>query len=424
MNNQEFKSIMDKEGSVGIGGESITPYPYRLNTDTLEKINIGLDYLNLNFPMNYPQEIDKLNEVLKVLRLDTMEYEEIISRSKSSKKVLRECHRYTDSTSIFINDSVSNDRPLTRIELKGQGCRELEGRYLEDYETGYYNLLYKTFLDLSGWCTRFDIFIDCINGDITTKELDYKIQNCEYTSVFRKVRFDGTRNCKDYSEDGWGYIFGTEGSGTRLRIYDKLAEQIAKGKSINPNVKSWIRYEIRFYHDVAKTMSQELLINLSKLQNYALELLKGIIDFKEPSLALNKSEWKTWRKWKEFLGDIQGVKPHNQFKKESTLQVTKRWYSRSATKALEQSKLIMTPEEAEIERLQNEYIGLNKITQSVLNQINQERELKGLSKLYMKDIEDKIKQVVEELKQYNIYIENKEAIDWARDIFGDVLQVL
>ena len=69
-------------------------------------------------------------------------------------------------------------------------------------------------------------------------------------------------------------------------------------------------------------------------------------------------------------------------------------------------------------------IKLNKITQSVLNQINQERELKGLSKLFMKDIENKIKQVVEELKQYNIYIENKEAIDWARDIFGDVLQVL
>ena len=69
MNNQDFKSIMDKEGSVGIGGESITPYPYRLNTDTLEEINIGLDYLNLNFPMNYPEEIDKLNQVLKVLRL-------------------------------------------------------------------------------------------------------------------------------------------------------------------------------------------------------------------------------------------------------------------------------------------------------------------------------------------------------------------
>lgn len=373
--------------------------------------------------MVYPEEKSRLLNIEKVLRLDKTEYEEIVSRSKSSKKILRECHKYTEGTSIFINDSVSNDNPLTRIELKGQGCRELESRFINEYVKGYYDVMYNC-LSYGGWTTRFDVFIDVYNGSITTKELDYKIQNCEYVSVFRKVRFDGDKYCKDYSSSGWGYLFGSENSGTKLRIYDKLAEQIAKGKEIDVRIKSWIRYEIRFYHDIAKTMSLELINNLANMESWAYSLLKGIIEFKEPSNAINKSEWKIWKKWEDLLGNVKKTKPYNQFQRETNLQVSKKWYSRSATKVLEQTKLIMSHEEMIIESLKNEYIGLKKITQSDLNEINIVRSSKGLQSLSKSDIEEKIKRVVLELRDYNIYIECKEDLEFGNDVFGDILKII
>ena len=422
-NKNMYMSNMDKEGSVEIGGESITPYPYTYNTRNFPTYNVGIDYLNLNFPMKYPEEQMKLLKFIKLLKLDDQEFEHIISKSKSSKTLLRETYKYTNSTAIFINDSVSKDSPLTRIELKGNGCRELEDRFQEDYLKGYYDLLYNVIFS-GGWCSRFDIFVDIVNGNITTKELDKKIQACEYVSNFRKVRNDSTKFTKDYSNDGWGYLFGSEGSGTRLRIYDKKAEQIARGKEIDLNIKSWIRFEIRFYHDVAKTMSQELLGHLYDMQNYAYQLLKGVIEFKVPSEDSNKSRWDTWKKWDNFLGGIEKIKPFNQFKHESSIDVTKKWYSRSATKALQQARLTMDPDEFEKEKLKNDYVGLSKLTQADINMINIERNKKNLPLLCMRDIEDRIKEVVEKAKKYDLYLESKEAIEWGTDIFGDILKII
>lgn len=413
-----------------IGGESISPYS---NTSGKQNqgfskfngysINTGLDYLTLNIPVISKSEMYKVNDIKKILKIDNLDYDIITSRNKSSNKIICERHKYDESTNIFINDSVSLGRDLTRIELKGQGCRGIEERYGDDWQTGYYDLMYYA-ISNGGWATRIDIFIDIFNGDITTKEIDEKIKNCEYTCTPRKYREDGTKNCDDGSNDGWGYLFGQEGSGTRVRIYDKLAEQEARGKSIDVNIKSWIRFEIRFNHDVAKTMLLEVMKNLNNLQNFSLGVLKGTFEFKEFSLDTNKGRWPTWFKWEKFLNDIEKVKPYNQFERESNIQVSKCWYGRSATKIHEIDRLTCSNEEFYISELINRKKGLMKIIDSkaTLNDINKERNKKGLNMLCMDDIQKTLDSVNFELESYGFIDEVQKK--FSNDVYDDVAEII
>ena len=422
-----------------VGGESITPNINTLDNDFSLRdsksfdvfencngysINTGLDYLTLNVPLSFPDEQLKLDGFKKALKLETLDYDIVTCRNKSSNKIIGERHKYTESTSIFLNDSVSFDRNLTRFELKGQGCRELEGRYGDDWINGYYNFLYKV-IENGGWATRIDIFVDIFNGNISVKELDQKIKRCEYTCVPKKYREDGTKYCKDGSNDGWGVLFGCEGAGTRLRIYDKLAEQRSRGKSINEEIHDWLRFEVRFNGDVAKTMLLELLNNLCDLQNFALSVLKGVIEFKNPSGDSNKARWPVWSKWGKFLKDIATTKPYNQFKKESSIQVSKCWYGRSATKIHEIDRFTCTKEEFYMSELKNRETGLKKLlgNYSLLNEINDEREKKGLSRLAMKDIEEELKSVKFELDSYG-FIDEIEKDFYSNDIYDDVAEVI
>lgn len=422
-----------------VGGESITPHTTAIESDfsfTDSKpfsefkihngysINTGLDYLTLNVPLDFPEEQKKLQDFEMALKLENLDYDIVTCRNKSSNKVIGERHKYTESTSIFLNDSVSYDRNLTRFELKGDGCRQLEKRYGEDWINGYYKVLYKV-IENGGWATRIDLFVDIFNGNITIKELDQKIKKSEFICVPKKFRFDGTMYCKDNSYDGWGALFGCEGAGTRIRIYDKLAEQRARGKSISEDIMSWLRFEVRLNGEVAKTMLLELLDNLGNLQNFALSVLKGVIEFKTPSENKQKERWPTWSKWEKFLKDIAAIKPYNQFKKESSIQVSKKWYGRSATKIHEVDRFTSTKEEFYVSELNNRKVGLEKLVgnYSLLNEINDEREKKGLSRLAMKDIEQELKSVKFELDSYG-FIEEVEKDFYSNDIYEDIAQTI
>lgn len=421
--------LLKNEKNSLIGGESITPNPKPFGQSSTEfydnddyKIFTGLDYLSLNIPVEYPKEIEKVNAFKKILKIDTLPYDEIIRKSKSSNHIVSETHKYDESTSIHINDSVSHDRDLTRIELKGAGCRDFEFRHGDHYLQGYHDLLFKT-IELGGWGTRIDIFIDVINGDITTKELDDKIRNCEYTCSSRKFRADGTKNCDDYSDDGWGYLFGQPGSGTVVRLYDKKAEQISKGKTINEHVRSWLRIEIRFYHNVAKTMLLELLSHLQDFSNFALGILKSVIEFKNYSLDSHKYRWPVWEKWSKLLQDIKKIPPYiaDQFKNESSIAISSNWYSRSATKIHEIDRFVMSKEDYYLLEIQNKIKGLEKIVGSnaTLNEINKERLKRNLPVLFMKDLEEELKAAKLELDSYSL-ADDDVIKRFSRDIYDDI----
>lgn len=413
---------LEKSLSV-VGGESITPHskPVLNSLNIINNINVCIDYLSLNFPFDYSSDSQKLNEVEKLLKLQNFDYDEIISKSKSSNRIVREQRKYTESTSILINDSVSNDVNLTRIELKGDGCREFEMRWGEEYQNAYYNLLFWVIAN-GGWATRFDIAIDDFRGVISTKEIDKKIRECEYVCTARKFREDGTKNCSDYSNDGWGYLFGGEGAGTRLRMYDKNAERISKGMDVSSPY--WLRYEMRFYYDIAKSMSLLLIENLGNLQVWASSLLISIMDFKTPSDSDRKTRWPTWKKWSEFLDYASKIKIVNQFQKETTIAKKREWLKRSASRVNMLCKLTESSNNYSLMLKINELVGLQKIDSSNLYAINEERSKKGMSKLTMQDVLNMRVDYANELKQLGIDIYDEEVLKRARELFGDSLEII
>lgn len=346
-------------------------------------MNVLIDYLSLNIPIDSKTEIHKLNKIKKLLKLDFLPFDLNVMRSKSSKFIPKEQHKYTDSTSIFVNDSLSNDRYLTRIELKGEGCREFENRFGNDYQNAYSDLI-KYVYENGGWATRFDIAIDTFNDYIKKEEIDKKINNSEYTSVFKKFRFDGTRNTADGSYDGWGYLFGTSNSTVVLRLYDKTAERISKGLEVK--YPYWLRWEVRLMGSRAKAMSLELVENIGQLNLWGRKLLSSVIEFKTKNNDSNKARWNIWNKWNRLLGRVSKLELKNQAKLESTISTKKKWLNRSASRSDLMVELSEHKIENEISKKVYRYIGLSKFDYVSLNKVNERREQNNLELLKMEDI--------------------------------------
>lgn len=425
----EFLDIINQFSDVG--GMSITPltstkenkdYQSRIENNELEvvditkqKVNVCIDYFNFNIKLDFNKDKDKITQLINILKLTGYEFDEIISKSKST--TTRTTYKFSTSTSIYFNDSKSNDDFLTRVELKGEGCREFERRNGSWYDLAYYILLN------GGWLTRLDLAIDDFSGKITTKELDNKIHNCEYVSKFKVVNPDGTKNCIDYSDNGWGYLFGGNYSAIKLRLYDKLIERQSKGISINVN--SWIRYEIRFMYDMAKSVLVPLIENLNNINVFALGILKQIIEFKKPMLTdSNKYRWQSWNKWDNFLENIEKIKVVNQFKYETSLEKSRKWFTRSATKIMMSNKLSMNKEDYHYYELRNELVGLEKITPSVLYTLNEERNKNNLPKLNMNDIQKRIIDLKNELTEADLILEEINDRKYAKWLLGEGYQEL
>ena len=409
-----------------VGGMSITPLTSTMENkvyqssiekneiladyESKQEMNVCIDYFNFNLPLDFNKDKAKVNEVIDILKLNNYEYDEIVSKSKSGTS--RITYKYSTSTAIYFNDSKSNGDDLTRIELKGEGCREFERRNGNWYDLAYYVLIN------GGWLTRLDLAIDDFRGKITTKFLDYKIQNCEYVSKFKVVNPDGTKNCVDYSDNGWGYLFGGNYSAIKLRLYDKLIERQSKG--IFVDVNNWIRYEIRFMYDMAKSVLVPLIENLANINVFALGVLKELIEFKVPSVTdSNKYRWSIWNKWDEFLKDIEKIKVVNQFKYETSLEKSRKWFTRSATKIMMSNKLSMPKEEYHYYELRNELIGLEKITPSVLYTLNEERLKNNLPKLNMNDIQKRIIDLKNELSEADLSLEEINDRKYAKWLLGE-----
>lgn len=420
----EFLSKINEFSDVG--GMSITPLTLskenkvsqfsieknEILVDNLAKqdINVCIDYFNFNLPLDFNKDKDKINDLLKVLKLCSYEYEEIISKSKSG--TIRTTYKYSTSTAIYFNDSKSNDKDLTRVELKGEGCREFERRDGSWYELSYFVLVN------GGWLTRLDLAIDDFRGQIKTKELDYKIQNCEYVSKFKVVNPDGTKNCVDYSDNGWGYLFGGNYSAIKLRLYDKLAERQSKGIAVDCN--DWIRYEIRFMYDMAKSVLIPLIENLANINVFAKGILKELIEFKKPSMTDGyKYRWNIWEKWDKFLESVEKVKVVNQFKYETSLEKSRNWFTRSATKIMMANKLSMDKEEYHYYQLKNELTGLEKITPAVLYTLNEERIKNHLPKISMEDIRGRIIDLKNEMSEVDLNLDEIRARKYAKWLLAD-----
>ena len=270
---------------------------------------------------------------------------------------------YTDGTTIIVNDTKRENQfleieYLTRIELKGSGCREFEAR------GGNWKALLNYIIISDGYLTRVDLAIDDKKVYLNPSQLNYHFKNRHFKSIFKEFREDSTLNANEKGNKGWGVLFGSKSSSTKLRIYDKKLEQVAKGETIDLDLKNWVRYELRYMHDKAKSLIYELKENILNLEYWATSLLKGCLTILKPNKNdYTKSRWEPLKAWEDMLADLEKskVKILDEFKHNSNYASMCKWLETSCSKSFVIDYLVNDENDREKHNLEMKLIGLLKL---------------------------------------------------------------
>ena len=202
-----------------------------------------------------------------------------------------------------------------QLEIKGEGCREIERRGID-----WRMFLLRLKTELRAKCSRCDVAFDDKEGNIIKfNEVKEKLDKHQFVTNFKN---------KDYEihgskKKGYSLQFGSRESTQMLVIYDKKKERLYKGEDCPYDY--WVRYEMRFFHEKADRVIDDIInayngkINYPEkkevekgdvgFSTYTTGLLYQLLDIKEDNNYSDENQYKaeTLPKWKEFLEDALKV---------------------------------------------------------------------------------------------------------------------
>ena len=311
------------------GGNSNTPPTAYHNK------SVCIDYFKFRFDINYAEKREKFRHLIyDILKANSYELGTDNGYNFYDKQLL-----ISPGITLLYGGSQTMTKSgsnTSLLEMKGHGCREFENRFYalhkdfgirtrQDIIREGWIQLFEECLMLTGKCTRIDIPTDDFSGDITIADIKSKIDKREYTTRIRHLEKTHTHHEEDYEDEtvqteklkginkivdsklsGYSATFGNRNH-VQLCIYDKNAEQRRKGYVLES--ESWVRYEVRYYHDNANVELVELMNALKHKNevNHIVGCLAGLFEFKEPNNYANKNRYKAtvWSKWKAFIGDVE-----------------------------------------------------------------------------------------------------------------------
>jgi phage replication initiation protein len=145
--------------------------------------------------------------------------------------------------------------------------------------------------------TRVDLAADDTRGILNMEIICQAVESGHYISTSKKK----PTQIIDYEGGGRTFYFGSPKSKTRIRLYDKAAEQRAARKRY---VGHWIRTEMQLRDERADAAVKYILEQPTTWRTHALGWLLSVLDFKTPSEDSNKSRWATAAWWLDFLEDV------------------------------------------------------------------------------------------------------------------------
>jgi len=264
-------SAVFSAGSVDVGGGvSNTPHSdvckgsiTNVVSNRVGIVNTCVDYLKIRFDGSFEKGDPRWLKLWGILRVDPSLF---VERSGASGYL----HGFDIEEGLswfwggaFTKSAIGEETCL--MELKGSGCRGFEARVIaehpgesvsaKDYEIfKAWDVFLKEIFALGGHCTRIDLPTDDFSGLVPFDGLKERIGKRAYLSSLRKFQefpdfpqdFDSVEVFR--SNTGYTATFGSRES-VQLCIYNKKAEREAKGFAVL--IPSWIRYEVRYYHDSA-----------------------------------------------------------------------------------------------------------------------------------------------------------------------------
>jgi phage replication initiation protein len=202
------------------------------------------------------------------------------------------------------------------VELSGQGCRQLEGNGLTDWQ-GYIAYL----LNLGCKFSRLDIAFDDRSGLLDVRNMRDFAQRGDITSRWRKGRIMegftiGGSQAASGDDLGFTLYLGSKTSDAQMRAYDKAKEQVVEGH--------WVRVELQFRDKQAQRVVRAVSNPDTNMVRELVGVLRLYVDFKERGAASQKTRWRTVDWWDEFCCGLEKVKLSIEPMKRSVAQVL-RW---------------------------------------------------------------------------------------------------
>lgn len=192
--------------------------------------------------------------------------------------------------------------------------------------------------DWGGKVKRLDLAFDDYGGLLDVDEMYRKISAGELSTRFRSVtRIMGSTVGKQ-EKGGDTVNLGRRGSESFVRIYDKYAEQLSKGKKLPAGAETWVRVELELKGDkaaaVAKILGGSALLSGTTAAQEAANLLYGLLDFKEVGDSdTNKSRWRTSPWWLLFI-QATGKTKLSLPKRTKSIERSKSWVSSQVSATL------------------------------------------------------------------------------------------
>lgn len=177
--------------------------------------------------------------------------------------------------------------------------------------------------------TRIDLAADDQQGFLDLKEIARKTVNkCEIVCQAH----EGNHNHGSFGKtvEGHTEYYGSRKSETFVRIYDKAAEQRAKGKAAPDH---WVRVEFEYKRARAHAVAAHIATHRADWRNAAKGWFLAYLDFKEPGRDSHKSRWVSCAWWLAFLEYASKVRLVLQ-KVVKTVADVKRWIEQQVAPSL------------------------------------------------------------------------------------------
>ncbi len=365
-----------------------------------------IDYFKIRISGAFFNDDDFVINLFNFIYLDRKNFDSL--PGKGGYKIYLQYDEGTFLMSGNENSKLKDGNDCYFLELKGQGCRMLEERFLlnnVDASRGWYELfeyLYKVndegIREIK--IKRIDATLDDFTGDITQEELEEKYLKHHWTSRSRSlkleksVEFENLKNHIKYSQnDGWSLTHGGKTS-RQLCIYNKKAERKARG--YDAFVEKWLRYESRFFDENADWAFLHLLNGLKEnnFSSVVCSLIGGIIEFKEDNDVELSEMYRvdTWSKWNKLLHDASAIKYVAQEKVEEDITMNKKkiWLITSPYKLLCMA-FMSDPENFTLFLSYMMKKALKRLKKLDYKRVNYHRHEIGLEMLQMHDLDKIVK---------------------------------
>ena len=287
-------------------------------------VKIVIDYFSCTFPLKVQEDELELIVVEDLVKFigNTIGFDntEILKEEYATGRYK---YQYTIGQTITIRlggPLLLSGYKSCQIELRGQGCREVESRSSLTW-VEFFDLF---LLRLDGSPTRIDIAIDDYDGDkATLPKIKEVLDKRNYVTSFRK-KYYKLMGC---DEDGWSIQFGSHKSTMMFVIYDKLKEQLSKGNEVDQEF--WTRYEMRFMKEKAYNVVMNLTeVGMEGFNNYCYGLLYSMLDLKSDNgySEHNMGQAETIPWWSDFLGNVSKSEITKYKVKRVALDSYKEWF--------------------------------------------------------------------------------------------------